>query len=310
VLKEKVLRFNLYIGLFILISSEGLLLLGVPFIKNWFYSFAWWSFILMIDSLNFRRNKKSPLFESKEIFLFTAFISVFVWLIFELFNLRLTIWTYHDLPPSLWERWLGYFIAYASVIPAIKEIALFIRTFFKGTEFFLFKIRVTAAFLKIIFILGLLSIILSLSWPRIFFPFIWLCFILILEPLNYRLKNRTFLREVEEESWSNLLSWILAGLVAGILWEFWNFWATSHWQYSLPYLNFWRVFQMPVFGYTGFLPFALEVFALYQILFWAYKKLEGRILVKIIAFIFLLLFYGGCFYLIDTFTLVHSSLLY
>jgi hypothetical protein len=281
-----------------------LLILGVPFIKDWFYSFAWWSFILIMDSLNFRRTKRSPLSESTKLFLFTAFISVFVWLIFELFNLRLRNWTYHDLPPSLWERWLGYFVAFASVIPAIKEIAFFIRSFFKGKEFSLFKIRVSPLLLRILFILGVFSVFLSLSWPRIFFPFVWLCFIFLLEPLNYRLKNRTFLREVEEEKWSLVLSWILAGLLAGILWEFWNFWATSHWQYSLPYLNSGRVFQMPVFGYTGFLPFALEVFALYQFLFWFYRKLEGKPLVKNMASIFLLLFYGVCFYLIDTFTLV------
>jgi hypothetical protein len=302
--KEKILLFNLYIGLFFLIFSEVLLILGVPFIKDWFYSFAWWSFILIMDSLNFRRTKRSPLSESTKLFLFAAFISVFVWLIFELFNLRLRNWTYHDLPPSLWERWLGYFIAFASVIPAIKEIAFFIQSFFKGKEFSLFKMRVSPPLLRILFILGVFSVFLTLSWPRIFFPFVWLCFIFLLEPLNYRLKNRTFLREVEEERWSLVLSWILAGLLAGILWEFWNFWATSHWQYSLPYLNSGRIFQMPVFGYTGFLPFSLEVFALYQFLFWVYRKLEGKPLVKSMATVFLLLFYGVCFYLIDTFTLV------
>jgi len=301
---EKILRFNLYIGLFVLIFSEVLLILGVSFIKDWFYSFAWWSFILIMDSLNFRRKKRSPLAESTKIFLFTAFISVFVWLIFELFNLRLRNWTYHDLPPSLLERWLGYFIAFASVILAIKEIAFFIQSLFKGREFSLFKIKITPTLLWVLFVLGVFSVILPLAWPRIFFPFVWLCFIFLLEPLNYRLKNKTFLREVAEKKWSNLLSWILAGLAAGILWEFWNFWATSHWRYSLPYLNQGRVFQMPVYGYSGFLPFALEIFALYQFLFWVYRKLKGKILVKIIASIFLLVFYGICFYLIDTLTLV------
>ncbi|NIM90251.1 MAG: hypothetical protein GTO17_04805 [Candidatus Aminicenantes bacterium] len=302
--KEKVLRFNLYIGLFVLIFSESLLILGVSFIKDWFYSFAWWSFILIMDSLNFRRTKRSPLSESTRLFLFTAFISVFVWLIFELFNLRLRNWTYHDLPPSLWERWIGYFVAFASVILAIKEIAFFIRSFFKGREFSLFKIRITSPLLWILFILGVFSVVLSLAWPRIFFPFVWLCFIFLLEPLNFRLKNRTFLREVEEGKWSHLLSWILAGLVAGMLWEFWNFWATSHWKYSLPYLNLGRVFQMPIFGYTGFLPFALEIFAIDQSLFWVYRKLERKLLVRITVSILLLFFYGVCFYLIDTFTLI------
>ena len=302
--KEKVLRFNLYTGLCVLIFSESLLILGVPFIKDWFYSFAWWSFILIMDSLNFRRTKRSPLSESTKLFLFTAFISVFVWLIFELFNLRIRNWTYHDLPPSLWERWLGYFIAFASVILAIKEIAFFIRSFFKGREFSLFKIRISSPLLWILFVLGVFSIFLSLAWPRIFFPFVWLCFIFLLEPLNYLLKNRTFLKEIAEGKWSLFLSWILAGLVAGILWEFWNFWATSHWKYSLPYLDSGRVFQMPVFGYSGFLPFALEIFAFHQLLFWLYRKLEGKLLVRITASIFLLLFYGVSFYLIDTFTLV------
>ena len=59
---------------------------------------------------------------------------------------------------------------------------------------------------------------------------------------------------------------------------------------------------MPVFGYTGFLPFALEVFALYQILLYIHKKLQSRILLKVVVFIVLLLAYAGTFMLIDTFT--------
>jgi len=302
--KEKIFRLNLYFGIFILIFSECLLILKVPFIKSWFYSFAWWSLILILDSLNFRRTKRSPLSDSPRDFLFAAFISVFVWLIFELFNLRLKNWSYHGLPHSVWERWLGFFIAFATVIPAMREIALFIQSFFKEKKIYLFKIRVSSSFLKICIFLGGLSVFLALSWPRIFFPLVWLCFIFFFEPLNYWLKNRTFLSDIEEGEWKNILSWIIAGFVAGFFWEFWNYWAGSRWEYSLPYLNQWRVFQMPVLGYTGFLPFALEIFAIYQFLFWAYKKLEKKIFIKILVVIFLLLFYGGVFYLIDTFTLI------
>lgn len=303
-MKEKIIRLNLYIGLFTLIFSKILLILNVPFMKTWFYCFAWWSFILIIDSLNFRRMKRSPLSESIKDFLFTALISVFVWLLFELFNLRLRNWAYHGLPEHFWERWLGYFVAFASVIPAIQEISLFIGSFFKEKKIALFKIRVTPYFLKMSIALGAISAFLTLIWPRIFFPLAWLCFIFFLEPINYWLKNRSFFREIEEKKWNNLLSWILAGFTAGLLWEFWNFWAGSHWQYSLPYLNFWKVLQMPVCGYTGFLPFALEVFALHQFINWGYKKIEREILLKSFAFILLLIFYGGCFYLIDTFSLV------
>ena len=61
---------------------------------------------------------------------------------------------------------------------------------------------------------------------------------------------------------------------------------------------------MPVFGYTGFLPFALEVFALYQLLFALYKRLQRKIVLQSMIIILLFLFYAGVFYLIDKFTLI------
>ncbi|NQT79252.1 MAG: hypothetical protein HQ555_02515 [Candidatus Aminicenantes bacterium] len=303
-MKEKVLRLNLYIGLIILVVSVLLLIRQVVFMKTWFFSFAWWSFILIMDSINFRKTKSSPLSGPFRNFLFTAFISVFVWLIFELFNLRVKNWTYHNLPPGLFIRWLGYFVAYATVIPAMREISFFIHSFLGRKKLGLFRIQPTPVLLRVFVFIGVVFFLLGLSLPRFFFPFVWLCFIFLLEPINYWLKNETFVEDADKKDWSKFWSWVLAGLVAGFLWEFWNFWAGSHWEYSLPYLNFWRVFQMPVLGYTGFMPFALEVFALYQILFSVYKKLQNKIIFKSIIFILMLLFYILGFYLIDTFTLI------
>jgi hypothetical protein len=302
--KEKILRFNLYLGLLIFITSVILLILRISFIKTWFYCFAWWSSILVMDSLNFRIRKTSPLSESTKTFLFSAFISVFVWLLFELFNLRLKNWHYHDLPSFVFERWLGYFIAFASVIPALHEISCFTEGLLRKKNLALFRLKVTPLFLKFSVILGALFLFLAVAWPGLFFPLVWLCFIFLLEPLNYRLKNSTFLADLGRKNWTRIWSWILAGLVAGIFWELWNSFAGSHWEYSLPYLNFWRVFHMPVFGYTGFMPFALEIFAFYQLFTWAKKALEKRILIKASLFIFLVIFYLGCFYLIDSYSLV------
>lgn len=301
-MKEKILRFNLYLGLLIFAISAILLILQISFIKTWFYCIAWWSFILVMDSLNFRIRKVSPLSESTKTFLFSAFISVFVWLIFELFNLRLKNWHYHDLPPHLFERWLGYFIAFASVIPALREISYFFEGLLKKKSPVLFRLKVSPPFLKLCVFSGILFIFLAVSWPRLFFPLVWLCFIFLLEPLNFWLKNATFLADQERKNWTRIWSWILAGLAAGFLWELWNSFAGSHWEYSLPYLNFWRVFHMPVFGYTGFMPFALETFAFYQLFARVQKELEKRILLKTLIFIFLILFYLGCFHLIDSFS--------
>ena len=302
-MKDRILKFNLYFGFSVLISAAILLTLEVSLVKTWFFSLAWWSFILIMDSLNYRRTRSSLLSGPFRNFLFTAFISVFVWLIFEIFNLRLENWSYQSLPESLPLRWLGYFIAFATVIPAMVEIALFIESFLKGKKLALFRLEATPLLLKIFFISGLIFFFLFITWPRLFFPFAWLCFIFLLEPVNIWLRNESLWKDVEKRDWTRFWSWVFAGLAAGFLWEFWNFWAASRWVYSLPYLDFWRVFQMPVFGYTGFLPFALEVFALYQFLLFLEKKTRSRIFLRTVIFVALLCAYAGAFFLIDTFTL-------
>jgi hypothetical protein len=58
----------------------------------------------------------------------------------------------------------------------------------------------------------------------------------------------------------------LAALTCGFFWEMWNFFSLPKWYYTVPYVGFARVFEMPILGYTGYLPFALELFALYQFL--------------------------------------------
>jgi len=95
---------------------------------------------------------------------------------------------------------------------------------------------------------------------------ICLGFIFLLEPVNYRLGLESLLAEAKKQNGNRILCWLLAGLTAGVLWEALNYWAGSHWEYTIPYLNFCRIFQMPVFGYGGFLPFAIEVFAMYSFL--------------------------------------------
>jgi len=158
--------------------------------------------------------------------------------------------------------------------------------------------------MRLFVFIGALFLFLTIACPMLFFPLVWLCFIFLLEPLNHRLKNATFLADIEKKDWAGIWSWVLAGLAAGFLRELWNFFAGSHWEYSLPYLDFGRVFHMPVFGYTGFMPFALEIFAFYQLFLWLRSKFEKRIHIKTFTYAFLIFFYLGCFYLIDSYSLV------
>lgn len=298
-MKNKVLHLNLYVGLAGLAATGALLAVGLPFMKAWFYCFAWWSFLLIMDSLNVRSWGMSPLRQSGSRFLFAAFLSVPVWLVFELFNLRLKNWSYHGLPQSLPERWLGFFIAFATVIPAVWELAVFFQGFLKDTKEVRFLLAVGPFLLRFSFMTGVVSLALSLAWPRLFFPFVWLGFIFLLEPVNYRRHAPSFMADLENGRGSRLASWALAGLAAGLVWELLNFWAGSHWEYVLPLFNFWKIFQMPVLGYGGFIPFGLEVFAAYVLLDSFYQGFRRKFLWKALFWAGLLAFDLFCFYLID-----------
>ena len=304
-MKENLFKFNLYLGLLGLGISSLLLTLGSPFMKTWFYIFAWWSFILVIDSLNFRQSHFSPLSESVKDFITLAFISVFIWLVFELFNLRLRNWSYHGLPSSAFERWLGYFLAFATVAPALKELSIFYKNQLGGKKLALFKLQTTSVLLNIFTLVGMASILMPLIWPELFFPLVWIGFVFLIEPINYRLKNDSLLKDWENMDWGRFWSWLMAGLSAGILWELFNYWAGSHWEYTLPYFYFGKVFQMPALGYFGFLPFSFEVFAILTLLFSLKKKLSGKRFLQLVLCINFLIFSAICFMLIDKLTVIH-----
>jgi hypothetical protein len=293
-----------YFGLTMLAGSAGLLAAGAPFMKTWFYCFAWWSLLLVLDGVNARRTGASFFFDAGREFLFSAFLSVPAWLVFELFNLRLRNWSYHALPPSLPERWAGYFIAFATVIPALKILARLIRSLGVKAIRFRRKLTVTPALLCFCLVSGLASLALALIWPRQFFPLVWLGFIFLIEPLNYSRRRPSLLRGLEEGDATLLVVWMLAGLAAGIFWELLNFWAGSHWEYHIPYLNFGRIFQMPVFGFGGFPPFALEIFAIDALAAGIYGRLKARPGFRAAFWALLLAIDLVSFYLIDIMTVV------
>jgi hypothetical protein len=303
-MKNKILYLNLYVGLIGLATSAILLAFGLPFMKAWFYCFAWWSFLLIMDSVNVRSWGTSPLCESGFRFLSAAFLSVPVWLAFELFNLRLKNWSYHGLPQSLPERWLGYFIAFATVIPAVWELAVFFQGYLKDTKATRFRLPIGPFLLRFCFITGVIFLALSLAWPRFFFPLVWLGFIFLLEPVNCRRHWPSFLADLENCRASRLASWALAGLAAGLVWELLNFWAGSHWEYAVPHFSFWKIFQMPVLGYGGFIPFGLEVFAAFAFLDSFYQGIRRKPLWRAFFWAGLLAFDLFCFFLIDNGTVL------
>ena len=63
-----------------------------------------------------------------------------------------------------------------------------------------------------------------------------------------------------------MLRLLAAGLICGVFWESWNWLAEARWVYNIPYLNRPRLFAMPLAGYLGFPPFAVECYVFYATL--------------------------------------------
>jgi hypothetical protein len=98
------------------------------------------------------------------------------------------------------------------------------------------------------------------------FGFVWLGFVLLLDPVNFRAGRPSFLAACRAGDRAFIRRWLVAGIVCGVLWEFWNYWALAKWRYvGVPVFPSVRLFEMPLAGYLGFPPFALEVFALYHL---------------------------------------------
>ena len=253
-------------GIILLLLSEIFLFEKVDPFYSWFYSFAWWSYILIIDAVIYRLKGNSLILSrTKEFFLMIPW-SIFIWLIFEAANLSLRDWYYINLPHSVLERWYGYSIAYGTVLPGLFEttellesLGLFKKSKIKKTE-------ISGGGHSVLILLGALCLLSSPLIPEYFFPFIWLGFIFLLEPFNYRFGGKSLLRDLEEGNPRKLYLLLVAGLICGFLWEFWNFWALSKWVYTVPFFWKGKGFEMPFLGFLGFPPFAVQAYAMYNFL--------------------------------------------
>lgn len=115
--------------------------------------------------------------------------------------------------------------------------------------------------LSLEFLLGAVCLVLPLFWPRYAFGLIWASLFLLLDPVNGWRGGTSLLLEVVRRRYATAASFATAALVCGFLWEFWNYWAPIKWVYSVPYVSQLHLFEMPLPGYLGYLPFGLEVFA-------------------------------------------------
>ena len=251
-------------GILLLLVSEICVFKKIDPFYSWFYCFAWWSYIFTIDAVIYWLKRNSLIVNRTGEFLLMIPWSIFLWLIFEAANLSLENWYYINLPHSMVERWLGYAIAYGTVLPGMFETAELLESLglFKNSK--IKKTAISHEGHSVLILSGALCLASSVLVPEYFFPLIWVAFIFLLDPLNYRFKGKSLLKDLEEGNPQKIYLLLVAGLICGFLWEFWNFWALSKWVYTVPFFERAKGFEMPFLGFLGFAPFAVQAYAMYN----------------------------------------------
>src|SRR2546428_1769169 len=263
-----------WVGLAIIGAAEVLLFAGEPTVAGWFTPLVWTGYVLFVDALAARLTGRSYLTTDRVEGVPVALASVGGWWLFEWYNAPRfwrggadaagLWWRYQGLEPNLFLRRLGYDWSFATIFPALFLTATVLRaTVCRGLR--ARPWRPSRGTLRALVVAGAVAAVVPLlvvsAW---LVPLVWMAFTLLLEPLNARAGRPSWLADLGRGDASRLAALLGAGLVCGALWEFWNYWAATKWTYRVPYLGDVRVFEMPVFGYLGFPPVALECFAMYH----------------------------------------------
>lgn len=268
-METKIKRFPLYGWL-------GLFLIIVFWYLNWnldglrthiLFFPLWLGYILFIDAVVYLRKGTSLLKRSFKKFITLFLISAPAWWLFELLNMQTQNWFYDGKQFFSKAEYAVYAtISFSTVMPAVFETAELAGTFgwIKKLKAGI-KISSSNKNLLIQFTLGWFMLALLLIFPEYFFVFVWLSVFFIIEPINVWLKSHTLLDYVSKGNWRPVISLSVGCLICGFFWEMWNYFSYPKWVYDIHFANVLHIFEMPLPGYLGYIPFSLELFALYHL---------------------------------------------
>jgi hypothetical protein len=191
--------------------------------------------------------------------------SAVVWLFYELFNFRLQNWYYVNVPADRLGYWSGTLIAFATVLPAVLVSEAILAGAGVAERVRWRGFNVTTSLLNVMRAAGVIMLVMVLAWPRYFFPLVWGATMLLVEPENYKKSHdHSLLGDLEKGQPGRLLRLLAGGAAIGVIWELLNINARAKWIYTVPFFEDARFFEMPLPGFFGFPPFAVECFILWQ----------------------------------------------
>jgi hypothetical protein len=218
----------------------------------------------------------------------TSLLRLLGWSFLRLFAISIPLWWFFEGMNAIVENWhyqfarpispLHYFIEasinFSTVVPAVLSASFLLTLAFRrfGLTWSKRCPKVSQNCLVAAVLLGIGCYSVLPLFPTETFPLVWIAPILILEPFAFSIRYPSLLMDVQINGRTRLFAVMAATTVTGLFWEMWNYYSVPKWTYAIPYVGFWRVFEMPLLGYLGYPFFGIIVFSYAAIVLMATGK--------------------------------------
>ncbi len=222
----------------------------------------WFGYILVVNGLTFYRTGRCLLTGKVRFFLLLFVFSMLFWWFFEYLNRFVQNWYYVGVEDFSTTAYIIHAsLAFSTVLPAVLSTEELLATFPRLTSPLRssFCLRISRPIWPVAAILLLCLGLAGIGiWPDFLFAALWLSPVALVVTAQHFLGQKTFFHSISSGDWRPVWLPALAALCCGFFWEMWNVNSYAHWVYSIPFVERFYIFEMPLLGYLGYLPFGLE----------------------------------------------------
>jgi len=223
----------------------------------------WIGYILVVSALTQKR-KGSCLLTAQPLRVLVLFVtSAAFWWYFEYLNRFVQNWFYFGVATFSAPHYFGFAtLPFATVLPAVLATHEWLETFPRlgaGLDgWHTITLRGTRSLATAWLTVGSLSLLAIGLLPNLLYPMLWISPLIMMTATQAIVGMPTIFAPLRDGNWQGLFRVALAGLICGFFWEMWNSRSAAGWVYAVPYVGRFKLFEMPVLGFAGYLPFGLE----------------------------------------------------
>ena len=241
----------------------------------------WLSYILVVNALTTWRNGGCLMTRRPRLFASLFPVSTAFWWFFEYLNRFVQNWYYIEVSRfSATEYFLLASASFSTVLPAVLGTREFLLTFpFFNKAFGSFagvNLKSAKPFAWISLIISGIGLAFIGLFPNYLFPLLWISPLIIMVSLQAATGEKHIFSDVSQGKWTNIVVSTLSALICGFFWEMWNYFSMAKWIYSVPYVQRYHLFEMPLIGYAGYLPFGLECVVLGDMIATLFKQVNEQ----------------------------------